>query len=99
MQKHLRIGLNFLKPIPIIYKLKILQNPGPLYGAARPANFPSQTSYRNPVLAEALRTLGAINRFGRGVERAQLTLAKNGSPPAEFEFGDTFFGVTVKARP
>ena len=42
---------------------------------------------------------GAINRFGRGVERAQLTLAKNGSPPAEFEFGDTFFGVTIKARP
>lgn len=76
-----------------------IQNPGPLYGAARPANFPSQTSYRNPVLAEALRTLGAINRFGRGVERAQLTLAKNGSPPAEFEFGDTFFGVTIKARP
>ena len=47
----------------------------------------------------SLRTLGAINRFGRGVERAQLTLAKNGSPPAEFEFGDTFFGVTIKARP
>lgn len=76
-----------------------IQNPGPLYGAARPANFPSQTSYRNPVIAEALRTLGAVNRFGRGVERAQSTLSKNGSPPAEFIFGDTYFGVTIRIRP
>ncbi len=76
-----------------------IQNPGPLYGVARPDNFPSQTSYRNPVLAEALKTLGLINRFGRGVERAQSALAKNGSPPAEFVFGDTYFRVTIKLRP
>ncbi len=75
-----------------------IQNPGPLYGEARPENFPRQTSYRNPILAEAMKTLGAINRYGRGVERAQSLLAKNGSPPAEFEFGDTFFGVTIRTR-
>jgi ATP-dependent DNA helicase RecG len=73
-----------------------IQNPGPLYGEARPENFPKQTSYRNPVLAEAMKTLGAVNRFGRGVERAQAALRKNGSPPAAFEFGDLFFGVTVR---
>lgn len=76
-----------------------IQNPGTLYGEARPDNFPRQTSYRNPILAEAMKTLGAINRYGRGVERAQALLAKNGSPPAEFEFGDTFFCVTVHMRP
>jgi len=76
-----------------------IQNPGPLYGVARPDNFPSQTSYRNPVLAEALKTLGLINRFGRGVERAQSALAKNGSPPAEFVFGDTYFRATIRLRP
>jgi ATP-dependent DNA helicase RecG len=76
-----------------------IQNPGPLYGDARPENFPRQTSYRNPILAEAMKTLGAVNRYGRGVERAQDLLAKNGSPPAEFEFGDTFFGVTIRIRP
>jgi ATP-dependent DNA helicase RecG len=76
-----------------------IQNPGPLYGVARPDNFPSQTSYRNPVLAEALKTLGLINRFGRGVERAQAALAKNGSPPAEFVFGDTYFRATIRLRP
>lgn len=75
-----------------------IQNPGPLYGLARPENFPTQTSYRNPVLAEAMKTLGAVNRFGRGVERAQTALKRNGSPPAEFIFGDLHFGVTVRIR-
>ena len=75
-----------------------IQNPGPLYGLARPENFPTLTSYRNPVLAEAMKTLGAVNRFGRGVERAQSALAKNGNPPAEFIFGDLHFGVTIRSR-
>jgi ATP-dependent DNA helicase RecG len=76
-----------------------IQNPGPLYGLARPENFPFQTSYRNPVLAEAMKTLGAVNRFGRGVERAQGALARNGNSPAEFIFGELHFGVTVRIRP
>ncbi len=76
-----------------------IQSPGPLYGVATPANFPRQTSYRNPVIAEAMKTLGFVNRFGRGVERAQKALEANGSPPATFEFGDTFFGVTIGGRP
>lgn len=75
-----------------------IQNPGPLYGLARPENFPSQTSYRNPVLAEAMKTLGVVNRFGRGVERAWAALDKNGNPPVEFIFGDLHFGVTVRSR-
>jgi ATP-dependent DNA helicase RecG len=76
-----------------------IQNPGTLYGEASRENFPRQTSYRNPILAEAMKTLGAVNRYGRGVERAQALLAQNGSPPAQFEFGDTFFGVTLRIRP
>jgi ATP-dependent DNA helicase RecG len=76
-----------------------ITSPGPLYGLANALNFPRQTSYRNPVIAEAMKVLGFVNRFGRGVERAQTALADNGSPPAAFEFGDTFFGVTVRARP
>ena len=75
-----------------------ITSPGPLFGLATPANFPHQTSYRNPVIAEAMKVLGFVNRFGRGVERAQAALGANGSPAAEFEFGDTFFGVTLRAR-
>jgi len=79
-------------------RLEII-SPGPLYGEATPANFPRQTSYRNPVVAEALAVLGFVNQYGRGVLRAQSALAANGSPAAQFEFGDTFFGVKIPARP
>jgi ATP-dependent DNA helicase RecG len=79
-------------------RLEII-NPGPLYGEATPANFPRQTSYRNPVVAEALAILGFVNQYGRGVIRAQEALARNKSPEARFEFGDTFFGVTIPIRP
>jgi ATP-dependent DNA helicase RecG len=75
-----------------------LISPGPLFGDATPQNFPRQTSYRNPVIAEAMKVLGFVNQFGRGVARAQDALARNGSPAARFEFGDTFFGVTIPAR-
>lgn len=83
--------LRFLDRIEII-------SPGPLYGLANALNFPRQTSYRNPVIAEAMKVLGFVNRFGRGVERARTALADNGSPPATFDFGDTFFGVRIEAR-
>jgi ATP-dependent DNA helicase RecG len=63
-----------------------IQNPGGLYGAATAANFPNQTSYRNPVIAEALRALGYVNRYGRGVIRAKELLKNNGNPEPEFLF-------------
>lgn len=88
---------SFIRVVQFHDRIEIT-SPGPLYGLANATNFPRQTSYRNPVIAEAMKVLGFVNRFGRGVERAQLALARNGSPPAEFEFGDTFFGVTMRAR-
>jgi len=75
-----------------------IQNPGPLHGFANPNNFPNQTSYRNPVISEAMKVLGFVNRYGRGIERAQMALMRNGNPPAEFIFGDTFFGVIIRGK-
>jgi ATP-dependent DNA helicase RecG len=63
-----------------------IQSPGGLYGEATAQNFPTRNSYRNPVIAEALKSLGFVNRFGYGVQRAQALLADNGNPPAVFEF-------------
>ena len=63
-----------------------IQSPGGLYGEANPENFPTRNSYRNPIIAEAMKGLGFVNRFGYGVQRAQSLLAQNGNPPAEFEF-------------
>jgi ATP-dependent DNA helicase RecG len=75
-----------------------IQSPGGLYGEASEANFPRQTSYRNPVIAEAMKTLGYVNRYGRGVLRAQDALSKNGSPPAEFTFDRGFVLATIRRR-
>ena len=73
-----------------------IQNPGGLYGEANQENFPNQSSYRNPIVAEALRVLGFANRFGSGVKRAQSALKKNGNPPAEFKFDQHYVLATVR---
>ncbi|HVR38043.1 MAG TPA: ATP-binding protein, partial [Thermoanaerobaculia bacterium] len=75
-----------------------IQSPGGLYGEASPANFPQQTSYRNPVIAEAMKELGYVNRFGRGVIRAQDALKRNDSRPAEFRFDAGFVLATIWRR-
>ena len=61
-----------------------------------PENFPRQTDYRNPVLSEALATLGYVNAFGRGVSRAQEALSRNGNPEAEFTFETSHVLVTIR---
>ncbi len=76
-----------------------IQSPGGLYGEASPENFPVQTSYRNPTLAEALKALGYVNRYGRGVLRAQEALRQNGSAPADFRFDHGFVLATIRRRP
>ncbi|MDP3655165.1 MAG: ATP-binding protein [Rhodoferax sp.] len=76
-----------------------IQNPGGLYGEATQQNFPTRNSYRNPVIAEALKSLGFVNRFGYGVQRAQALLAENGNPPAEFEFDEHSVLVRIRKRP
>ncbi len=75
-----------------------IQNPGGLYGEATAQNFPTRNSYRNPVIAEALKSLGFVNRFGYGVQRAQALLADNGNPPAVFEFDEQSVLVKIFKR-
>ena len=75
-----------------------IQSPGGLYGEATPENFPTRNSYRNPVIAEAMKSLGFVNRFGYGVQRAQALLAQNGNPPAEFEFDEHSVLVKIYRR-
>ena len=75
-----------------------IQNPGGLYGEATPENFPKQNAYRNPVIAEAMKTLGYVNKFGRGVMRAQQSLQDNGHPAATFQFEATYVLVTISSR-
>ena len=75
-----------------------VQNPGGLFGEATPENFPRQNSYRNPVVAEAMKVLGYVNKYGRGVLRAQEALRINGNPPLDFKFEPTYFLAIVRRR-
>lgn len=75
-----------------------VQNPGSLYGEASRDNFPKQNAYRNPVIAEAMKTLGYVNRYGSGIERTQETLKANGNAPAVFYFENSYFLATIKSR-
>lgn len=72
-----------------------IKNPGGLCGQASPENFPRETDYRNPILAEALKTLGYVNRFGRGVLDAQESLKRNGNEPARFAFDPASVAVRI----
>lgn len=61
-----------------------IMNAGWLYGNARQENFPNVNDYRNPVIAEAMKVLGYVNRFSRGVSRVNDELRENGNGPARF---------------
>ena len=52
--------------------------------------------YRNPNLAEALRVLGFVQRFGFGIAAARRALADNGNPPPQFTIEPTFVRVAVR---
>jgi ATP-dependent DNA helicase RecG len=76
-----------------------IQNPGSLYGDLTKEQFPGGTAYRNPVLAEAAKTLGFANRFGRGIALAERLLQKNGSPNLEYVVGENHLAMIVRKHP
>jgi ATP-dependent DNA helicase RecG len=76
-------------------RIEIL-NPGGLYGDANAQNFPNASDYRNVVLAEAMKTLGYVNRFNYGVKRAIEELEKNGNGRPDFDLTlGTKFKVSI----
>lgn len=76
-----------------------IQNPGGLYGEASPENFPRVNAYRNPVVAEAMHTLGYVNRFGRGIARAKRALSDNGSREPRFDYHTSHFLAIIPKHP
>ncbi len=73
-------------------------SPGGPFGIVTPSNFgdPGVSDYRNPNVAEALRALGFVQRFGVGIATARAELAKNGNPPLVFTVAPTFITATVR---
>jgi len=75
-----------------------IQNPGGLYGRVTRENFRTMSDYRNPIVVEAMKALGYVERFGVGITRSVAALEHNGNPPPEFTFEETFVSVIVRAR-
>ena len=77
-----------------------VMSPGGAFGAVTAERFgePGRVDYRNPNLAEAMRTLGYVQRYGVGIQIAKRQLAAAGHPEPEFDISNNFVRVTVKAR-
>ena len=80
-------------------RIEILSPGGP-YGAVTAENFgmPGVADYRNPHLAEAMRVLGFVQRFGMGIAIARAELEKNGNPPPEFRPGPSTVLAVVRRK-
>lgn len=74
-----------------------VSNPGGPYGTVRADNFDHVNDYRNPSLAAAMKTLGYVNRFGRGIERVRVEMSRNGNPAPEFDVSDAAWRVILRA--
>ena len=76
-------------------------SPGGTYGIITAENFgqPHLVEYRNPNLAEAMRTLGYVQRFGVGISIARRLLRESGHPEPEFEILDNYVRATIKSVP
>ena len=77
-----------------------IMNPGGPFRQVTCQNFgkPGVTDYRNRFLAEAMRNLGYVQKFGIGIQIAQQSLQDNGNPPIEFSPEDTYTLVTIRRR-
>ncbi len=75
-------------------------SPGGPYGIVSADNFdrPGITDYRNPALADLLRGLGYVQRFGMGLPSVHRSLKANGNPPPKFTVTDSYVSVTLRRR-
>ncbi len=80
-------------------RVEILSPGGP-YGQVTRQTFgrPGVTDYRNPHLAEAMKYLNFVQRFGIGIQLARKELRSNGNPELEFQVEDTYV-LAVLRRP
>lgn len=90
-------------PIRLLWfnnRVEILSPGGP-YGQVTRSNFGRSglTDYRNRHLAEAMRVLGYVQRFGAGIAIARRALATNGNPDLEFQPEDSYVLATMRPRP
>jgi ATP-dependent DNA helicase RecG len=72
-------------------------SPGGPFGVVTSATFgqPGYTDYRNPHIAESMKSLGLVQRFGVGIQTARAALLRNGNRPLDFEIAESAINVTI----
>ncbi len=77
-----------------------ITSPGGAYGGVTAENFgqPDLADYRNPNLAEAMRTFGYVQRFGVGILISRKLLMEAGHPEPEFEILDNYVRATIMSE-
>ena len=77
-----------------------INSPGGPYGAVNASNFgqPGVVDYRNPIIAEAMRVFGLVQRYGFGIPAARRLLRAAGHPEPEFRVDPSWVRCTVRAR-
>jgi len=77
-----------------------IHSPGGPFGQVNEQNFgrPDATDYRNPLIAEAMKSLGYVQRFGLGFPLARKELARNGNPDLRIECNPHAVLVTLTRR-
>lgn len=75
-------------------------NPGGPFGVVTRENFghPGITDYRNPNLADAMKVMGFVQRFGIGIQTARAEMQKNGNPDIAFQIEPMTVLATVRRR-
>jgi ATP-dependent DNA helicase RecG len=78
-----------------------IHSPGGPFGQVSRENFAQSgiTDYRNPHLAEAMKVLGYVQRFGVGIPIAREELRRNGNPAPEFLVEGTHVLAIVRRAP
>ena len=77
-----------------------VMSPGGPFGTVTAGTFGQHgiTDYRNPNLAESMRTLGFVQRFGVGIPTARRLLNEAGLPEPEFLTPENHVLVTIRAK-
>ena len=76
-----------------------IMSPGGVFGTVTADNFgqPGVTAYRNPNLAESMRNLGFVQRYGIGISLAKRLLQEAGHPDIAFDADTNNVLVTIRA--
>ena len=75
-----------------------ISSPGGLFGQVTAQNFGTVADYRNPHIAEVMKNLGYVQRFGVGISIAKAQMKRNGNPEPLFQFDDNHVLVTMRSN-